>query len=212
MKKLILLIVVCMGMFTYNYTTNANVVLADQNNHSSKIEKKNVKTTNKGKSNNWKHLANYVPIAITFGSVILSLLYYGYIIRHLNYLEKRLLNIKMRFYIMVSTVAITILTYTLIVSAIIFESETRVLILLLAFYSLSLIIIAIIACKQAKNIIIVFEYNNKEYQFLHRIDDSTISALPLGLSPIKDNDIICLFTINDLSSHRIYTKRIRKDK
>lgn len=147
MKKLILLIVVCLGMFTYNYTTNDNFVLADQSNHSSKIEKKNVEVANNEKSNNWKHLANYIPIAITFGTVILSLLYYGYIIRHLNYLEKRLLNIKMQFYIMVSTVVITIFTYTLIISAIIFEPETRgFLILLLAFYSLLLITITIIAC------------------------------------------------------------------
>ena len=168
-----------MGFLTIISNFNYSCASANTNVSESKTIKEAKTHSKKSKGNNWKRLANYIPTAITSGAVILSLLYYGYIIRHLNYLEKRLLNIKIQFYIMVSTVVITILAYILNVFAIIFEPETRwLLISLLVFYSLALIVITFITCKQAKNTIIVFEYNNKEYQFLHRIDNSTISALP----------------------------------
>lgn len=111
MKKLILLILVCLGMFTYNYTINANFVLADQNNHSSKIEKKNVKTTNKGKSNNkrkstqsnlsYGSLKN-IPTVIAVFSILMTFSYYIYEALSLNDSEKKLLKLKNKFWDQIS--------------------------------------------------------------------------------------------------------------
>lgn len=209
MKRLFLLIIVLFSFSIVDGNCNSPCVSANSIINQNKTVT-TTKANHQAKRTNKNTSINITSI-IAVGSIIISLLYYGYIIMNLNYLEKRLLSIKNQFYIIVSIIAITILAYILTIFSIVVDAEIRrPIIILLSVYSIALIIITIIAHKQAKSVIVKFKYNGKEFQLLHRIDDTTISAKLLDSSSDNTDDDIYTFSMSDLSNHRIYTKNLKE--
>lgn len=211
MKKLILLIVVCLGMFTYNYTTNANVVLADQNNHSSKIEKKNVKTTNNEKSNNKKKktqsifsfgLLKIIPTVIAVSSVLATFSYYMYEALSLNDNEKKILKLKDRFLNQISLPAILsveffICIYLYLNMATMLSKSDKYFLSSFTLAMLLIVILYIYISFANFNMVKVI-INFKDYEFLHRIDDNRFSAKAWG---DKENTKTYIFPMSVLDNN-----------
>lgn len=210
MKKLILLIVVCLGMFTYNYTTNDNFVLADQNNHSSKIEK-NVKTTNKGKSNNKKKKAQNIfsydflksiPTVIAVFSVLLTFSYYIYEALSLNDSEKKILKLKDRFLNQISLPAILSVEFFLCIylylnmATMLSKSDKYFFSSFTVAMFLIVILYLYVSFATSNMVKVIVDY--KEYEFLHRIDDNRFSAKIWGY---KENTKTYIFPMSILDKN-----------
>lgn len=149
-------------------------------------------------------------IAIVGG--LASLLLYGYLTFQLNYMEKRLLAIKTRAYLFLSTVGITLLAIILLLITSIIEKDKTIkifIIIITVIYTLLGAYFSYQIIKDSKRKSIYFEYKDSTYKFLNRIDDSTISALPDDTHDSSNK--IYLISLTKLDLTEFYTKSNQQD-
>lgn len=143
-------------------------------------------------------------IAIVGG--LISLSFYGYLTFCLNYMEKRLVAVKTRAYLYLSTVSITLLAILLLTIAFFVEKNFIIKVfisLITIFYILLGGYLLYRNRTESKHKNIYFEYDGVTYRFLNRIDDTTISALPINI-PTLDNEVY-LIPLSKLDATKFYT-------
>lgn len=151
-------------------------------------------------------ISSIVSSAIGILGIIASLAYSHYLVFHLEYMEKKLLPIKTKANLALSTVGLTLLA-VLMLSTVIFLTKSKFITYVLIIY-LGLIALFYIANEhQNKKTLIKFDYIGKTYVFINRIDDTTISALPEDKykEKDKDNTSIILISLSKLSDVEFYT-------
>lgn len=145
-------------------------------------------------------------IAIIGGFVSLS--FYGYLTFCLDYMEKKLLPIKTKAYLFLSTFGITLLAIILLLVTAIIEDSTVIrviIIIVIAIYCIISICFLFQSFKDSKRKNICFEYNSKTYKLLNRIDDTFISALPISTSN-SDNEVY-LIPLAKLDDNKFYVSK-----
>ena len=151
-------------------------------------------------------ISSIVSSAIGILGIIASLAYSHYLVFHLEYMEKKLLPIKAKANLALSTVGLTLLAIIML-STVIFLTKSKFITCLLIIY-LALIAFFYHANKrQNKKTLIKFDYIGKTYVFVNRIDDTTISALPEDKYKDKDNTSIILISLSKLSDVEFYTDK-----
>ena len=220
MKKLILLTLICLSI-AMTFGMNNSIAYANTNLNSTSIQTKKLQKENNNleKQNKtlekqikkmnfltiiFKNLPAIIAATISIGTIVISILYRRHMIMTLNYMEKKLLNTKDSFYINVSLVGINLLG---IILCCIYTIINHWFFIVVLIYLVLLIVLISLGHKQASNERIIFEYKNQKFQFLNRLDDSTITALPIEYSTTKNNNFIYLFTLADLSNHKFYISK-----
>lgn len=192
-KKISLLVIVCLSIFIWNYTRNTNFVSADDNHYSSKIEKKNKKATNKVEKKNKNEdtqknssddLIKILPIFITGITFLGTFLYYVCESLSLNDSEKKLLKLKDNFLDQLALPAIMSIEFILCIylylktGTKLSRSDSSFLISFILALPLIIILYLYISFTSSNVVRVIIDY--KDYEFLHRIDDNRFSARSWG--------------------------------
>lgn len=208
MKRLFLLIVICLSVFTYNSIINTNIVFADQNNQSSQIEKNNIKSVakkNKKKDiqkNSSNNLVKILPTFITDITFLGTFSYYVYEALSLNDSEKKLLKLKDNFLNQLALPAIMSIEFILCIylyiktSAKLTRSDSSFLISFTLALPLIIVLYLYVSFTGSNIVRVIIDY--KDYEFLHRIDNDRFSAKTWG---DKENVKTYIFPINVLDNN-----------